>query len=281
MARGGRTSLADLASAVGDNSTVQSEPLDGIFRRVSLRDVVANPDNPRDSLGNLEDLATIREKQLQPATAITRESWLKINPHHETELDTATYVVINGCRRLAAAIKYGADGFDIVIRDSLAKDPETILWAAIVENLDRRDFDVIEEARAVKQLVDTAGSATKVAERLGKSKGWISQRVALLSLAPELQQKLRDGELAIRDARSLAQVPRADQVAKWRALNRKEGEGSAPKPEKKPPAQDREVVRRALKRTAANPKSLAGAVVAEWSPGDIRSLIAALQKHVE
>ncbi|WP_420855169.1 hypothetical protein [Rhodococcus koreensis] len=51
--------------------------------------------------------------------------------------------------------------------------------------------------------------------KLAKSKGWISQRRALLQLTPELQTALRNGEIAIRTARSLAQVPPEEQVQAW------------------------------------------------------------------
>ena len=80
-----------------------------------------------------------------------------------------------------------------------------MLWAAIVENIDRRDFDILE------LMVEEIGNATEAAARLGKSKGWVPQRRALLNLAPELQEKLRAGDLAVREARALAQVPFAEQ----------------------------------------------------------------------
>ena len=65
----------------------------------------------------------------------------------------------------------------------------------------------------------------------------MSQRRSLLKLAPELQTALRRGELAIREARSLARVPLEQQVVRWRAaLDKKEkpGEGSSSNTNRQP-----------------------------------------------
>lgn len=181
-----------------------------MFRaNVPLGQLVANPRNPRAEVGNLDDLATIADRQLQPGNVVSRAAWLVLWPDDAAQLGAARWVVVNGCRRLAACHHYQRTGMDVVIRDSIARNRESVLWAAIVENIDRQDFDVLEEAHAVDLLVSETGSA---AERLGRSSGWVSQRRALLKLAPELQQALRAGELAVRVARSLAQVPLEKQV---------------------------------------------------------------------
>ena len=60
---------------------------------------------------------------------------------------TGRYVVVNGCRRLAAAHKYGREDLAIVVNDDIARDRITLISASIAENVDRQDFDVIEEAR--------------------------------------------------------------------------------------------------------------------------------------
>ncbi|WP_308280496.1 peptide transporter [Williamsia sp. DF01-3] len=204
MARkGGRVDLASLATSVGDRSPVDVTvaPSDGHFRaNVPLTQLVANPRNPRAAIRNLDDLESIKFRQLQPGTVVSRSAWLALWPEDEQHLDQAQWVVVNGCRRLAAARKFGRDGLDVVIRDSLAADRETVLWAAVVENIDREDFDVLEEAHAVELMVAELGGAGIAAKRLGRSEGWVSQRRALLKLAPELQESLRA-------ANSLCEMP--------------------------------------------------------------------------
>ena len=137
--------------------------------------------------------------------------------------------MINGCRRLAAAHKYGRTDLAVIVNDEIARDRITLISASISENVDRQDFDVIEEAKAVAGARAECGRADEAAKRLHKTESWVSQRRALLELAPELQTALRRGELAIREARSLARVPLEQQVARWQAaMDRKDkpGEGS-------------------------------------------------------
>lgn len=216
MARGQRTNLASLASAVGDHSPVD-RTVPPVSRHVApLTELAPNPRNPRDGLGDLSDLASIVEMQLQPAVVVSRTAYLRLYPDDEV---AARWVVVNGCRRLAAARKYGRDDLEIVVKEELARDRVTLLTAAISENVDRVDFDVIEEARAVEALVQECGTAYQAAERLHKTESWVSHRRALLNLVPELQAKLRAGELAVRYARSLARVPSEQQVAAWQAAH--------------------------------------------------------------
>lgn len=284
MARkGGRVDLADLASSVGSDSPVDpTTQTDGLFRaNVPVAQLVANPRNPRSGIGNLEDLATIKDRQLQPGTAISRNAWLQLWPDDDSALGSAKWVVVNGCRRLAAARKYGREGLDVVIRDSIAADKGTVLWASIVENIDRQDFDVLEEARAVDLMVGEAGGAGAAAKRLGKSEGWVSQRRALLKLAPELQDSLRNGELALRLARTLANVPQAEQVAAWEAAQEKtEPAGEKSEKEKPtPPAQPSpQAAVRALRRLRTDPGTLASAVRDVFSNEQIKELVAALNE---
>ncbi|MFW0786120.1 ParB/RepB/Spo0J family partition protein [Gordonia sp. CPCC 206044] len=286
MARknGGRVDLSSLAGSVGEHSSVDpTAGIDGIYRaNVRIAELAPNPRNPRASLGDLEDLASIRERQLQPTTTISRTAWLRLYPDDADAIGDALYVVVNGCRRLAAAEKYGRESLDMVIRDGLASDKATLLWASIAENLERQDFDVIEEARAVEAMVAELGNARAAAQRLNKTDGWVSQRRALLHLDPQLQEKLRNGELAVRHARSLAKVPREEQVAAWQAANEKQG-SEADSAESKKSRSEREPVNasvavvRALRRYKAEPGSVATAIREIWSPDDIDNLIGQLR----
>lgn len=61
-----------------------------------------------------------------------------------------------------------------MIRDSIAHDRQSIFRAAIVENIDRREYGIVEGALAVELTVQETGSATEAAARLGKFKGWVA-----------------------------------------------------------------------------------------------------------
>jgi ParB family transcriptional regulator, chromosome partitioning protein len=292
MGRGGVKTFDALVDAVGDNSAVDGSaqaavvtPRSGISRSVPLRDLVANPHNPRDSVGDLDELASIAEFQLQPAVAVTRAAFEKLYP--DTSV-SARWVVIIGNRRLAAAHKFGRPELDIVVKDELAKDPATLLTAVIAENVDRSGFDVIEEAKAVERLVELYGSADQAAEHLKKSKTWVSQRRALLALAPDLQEATRRGDLAIREARSLARVPLEQQVAKWNAgrapgagpegSGPRQGSGDAPPAERDTATHSLRSVTKALRKFDTEPHILAIALRDELGETGTKTLVSQLRK---
>jgi ParB family transcriptional regulator, chromosome partitioning protein len=279
MARGQRTNLADLAGAVGDKSPVElaaTRTDAGPSRTAPLRDLTANPRNPRDDLGSLEDLASIADMQLQPAVVVTAKAYQRLYP--EDAIGTR-YVVVNGCRRLAAAHKYGRSDLDVVVNDEIARDRVTLISASIAENVDRQDFDVIEEARAVQALVQECGRADDAAARLRKTPGWVSQRLALLELAPKLQTALRRGELAIREARSLARVPLEQQVARWQAtLDRKDKPGEGSGPGARPPSRSK-VIAEALGAFDSRPEALAEALQTYLGPDGVQRLLALLTER--
>lgn len=293
MARGSVTSFASLAGVVGDNSSVDGAngespvPGSGLTRSVPLRDLVGNPKNPRDSVGDLDELASIVEFQLQPAVVVTRSAYENLYPDVKV---SARWVVILGNRRLAAAQKFGRPELDIVIKDELARDRGTLLSAIIAENVDREGFDVIEEAKAVESLVDEFGSADAAAAHLHKSKTWVSHRRALLKLAPEIQEATRRGDLAIREARSLAQVPLEQQVAKWQSRRGRsagdgddlEGSGGVGEKRERPsPAATAPTLRsitKAIRNFDAEPHALAAALRDQLGESGVKTLMSHFRK---
>jgi len=293
MGRGGVKTFEGLVDAVGDHSSVDGKahapvvaPRSGLSRSVPLRELIGNPYNPRDSVGDLEELASIVDFQLQPVVVVTRGAFHTIYPEAKI---SARWVVIIGNRRLAAAQKFGRPELDIVVKDELAKDRATLLTAVISENVDRSGFDVIEEAKAVESLVGEYGSADAAADHLRKSKTWVSHRRALLKLAPDLQEATRRGDLAIREARSLARVPFEQQVARWNAArdrnrprddaNREPGEGSADsttRDESAAPAG--RAVTRALRKFDTEPNALAVVLCEQLGESGARTLVSHLRK---
>ncbi|GAA1651990.1 ParB/RepB/Spo0J family partition protein [Nocardia ninae] len=283
--RGQRVDLTSLAGGVGANSPVAQQPKrpSGPPTSAPLEQLAGNPRNPREELGDLSDLASIAERQLQPVLVVTRKAYLALFPDDAELIGDARWVVVTGNRRLAAARKYGCDVLEFVVKDEVAKDAVTFLTAAIDENIGRRDFDVLEEARAVDQLAIACGSADGAAAQLKRSKGWVSQRRAVLDLAPELQAALRAGELAFRVARSLARVPLEEQVAAWQAqqerASNKQPDGDAtakPSTGQQPRPASAPRIAKALSRFEPEPAVLAQAL-REYLPAP---MLAALVKEL-
>lgn len=283
--RGGRTSLASLTGAVGDKSSVDGL-VEGLFlAKLPLDQLASNPRNPRYSLGDLAEMASIKVGQLTPATVISRSAWLKLWPEDVDQIGDASYVVAAGNRRLAAARHFEVPGLDVIVSDQFAVDRATIMWLAITENVDRQNLDMLDEAEAIEVLVQELGSATKAAERLKKSQPWISQRRSLLNLPDEVKERVRAGEIAFREARELAQLPPAAALEQWRrslaAANSDDDQtgGEEPKPPARPKPTTQKAAARTLRRLSASPKILAEAIVEVLTADELRELLAEVEAN--
>ena len=129
----------------------------------------------------------------------------------------------------------------------------------------------------MESLVTECGSAVDAANRLRKTQAWVSQRRALLALAPQLQTALRRGELAIREARTLARVPLEQQVVRWQAAqdkkndNRERNDISG----KRSPSPSR-IIARALHEFPSKPQLLADALRTHLGPDGVKALLVVL-----
>ncbi|MDQ0904672.1 ParB family chromosome partitioning protein [Streptomyces canus] len=191
---------------------------------VELKLLAGNPFNPRDELTEIEETAeSLRAKgQIQPVTVVRRAAFLGAYPGQEGELgEEAEYVVIDGNRRLAAAPVAGLSELRIDVNDDLAASAADILESALIANIHRVDVPALDQARAIRELLAKHGTQEKVAKRLGKSGAWVSQRLALLELPEDLQEKVESKELSVKDGRRIGRLPKDQQRPEAaKALNR-------------------------------------------------------------
>ncbi|MFG2910914.1 ParB/RepB/Spo0J family partition protein [Kitasatospora sp. NPDC048286] len=182
---------------------------------VELGLLAHNPFNPRDELTELEETAeSLRLKgQLQPVAVVRRASFLAAHPGHESKLGEAEYVVIDGNRRLAAAHLAELAELRIDVNDDLAASAADLLESALIANVHRVDVPPLDQAKAIQELVTVHGSQGQVAKRLGKTPAWVSQRLALLELTPDLQEKVETGELRVEPARRIGRMPKEQQAS--------------------------------------------------------------------
>ena len=80
------------------------------------------------------------------------------------------------------------------------------LLAAVSENLHREQLNPMEEAHAVKLFLDRGHSRAETARLFRRSAAWVEQREALLELAPDLQDAIRDRSLPLSVAHALADI---------------------------------------------------------------------------
>lgn len=111
------------------------------------------------------------------------------------------YELVMGERRWRAAQRAGLSSIPAIIIET---DDRGALERALVENLHRQDLNAIEEAAALKQLLEEAGlTHEQLAERLGLSRPSVSNSLRLLELPDAVQKLVIDGRLTAGHARAL------------------------------------------------------------------------------
>jgi ParB family chromosome partitioning protein len=168
---------------------------------IELDRIVADPDQPRKEFdrGSLDELAaSLRSRgQLQPILVRWSEPIGK-------------WVVIAGERRLRAAGLAGLSHLK-AIEDSAEKSAHEILQDQLVENCVREDLKPVEQAHAFRTLMDVYGwSHRQLADNLHLSKSMVTKALALLDLAPEVQDRVDAGDLAPSVAYEVARLPDPD-----------------------------------------------------------------------
>lgn len=119
------------------------------------------------------------------------------------------YELVAGERRLRAARLAGLREVPCILVDATMEDAGLI---ALVENLQRRDLDFIEEAVGLNQLIRMFGmSQEEAARRIGKSQSAVANKLRLLKLPPDVLEALRSHGLSERHGRALLRLPSADQ----------------------------------------------------------------------
>lgn len=162
------------------------------LRTVPVESVRPDPENPREELTGIEDLAdSIREVGLlQPIVVRQRAGQL---------------IVVAGHRRLAAVQHLAWGQVDVVVTKDMR--PDEILAAMIIENGQRTDLDPIEEARAFSRLKHLQQlNSRDLAKRIGRSQPFVDDRLRLLDLPPEDQDRVRNGQMGTTHGTAKARV---------------------------------------------------------------------------
>lgn len=175
--------------------------------------IAHNPRNARDDYADIEELQDSIQQYgiLQPIGVVRYEVFLAKWPEYEQELQSAHWVAMQGNRRLAAARAVGLTEVPVTVQEQLGRT-DRLDESILIENVHRKDLPPLREAALLQELVDKHGSQTAVAKVLAKSVGWVNQRLSLLKLLPELQDKLSRGELTVEQARDLSRIPRSRQA---------------------------------------------------------------------
>jgi ParB family chromosome partitioning protein len=125
-------------------------------------------------------------------------------------LGAGRYEILAGERRWRAARMAGLASVPVLVRDVADR---SALAIALIENLQREDLSPLEEAAAVKRLIEEfAMTHAEAATAVGRSRVAITNALRLLELAPPVQELLREGQLDMGHARALLALPALKQI---------------------------------------------------------------------
>ncbi|MEC4667961.1 MAG: ParB/RepB/Spo0J family partition protein [Nitrospirota bacterium] len=169
-----------------------------VAQRIPLEQILPNPFQPRNdfSEADISELADSIYKNgiLQPILVRRKGD--------------GRYGLIAGERRLRAAKLAGLSTIPAMVRNS--SDEQTI-ELALVENLQRKDLNPIETARAYQRLItEFAFTQEKLAEQLGKERSSVANTLRLLNLPNEIQRLVESTKLTAGHAKVILGLPRPD-----------------------------------------------------------------------
>ncbi|MEW5982444.1 MAG: ParB/RepB/Spo0J family partition protein [Acidobacteriota bacterium] len=202
MAR--RSGLPDTVRMRHDAHYVEALAAPGgepIGRLVPIDHIDPNPDQPRQSMGDLSELmASIAEKGvIEPLIVRARNG---------------RYQIIAGERRYQAAVQVGLRDLPVVIRDA---DEGEVLELALIENLQRKDLTPFEEGEALQTLAERHGHTHEdLARRLGKSRTAVTESLAIHRMPEEVKQLCRLADISSKSL--LLEIVRQSDPRKMTAL---------------------------------------------------------------
>ncbi len=164
------------------------------IRYIDIEKIQSNPYQPR----SVFDPEKIKE------LAQSIKTYGLLQPIIVRDANTC-FQLIAGERRLLACKELEWETIPAIVKDMNDSGMGAV---ALIENLQRENLHFMEEALAFQRLIEEFGLTQEVlAQRLGKSQSTIANKLRLLKLSPEVQERLYLGHITERHARALLKLP--------------------------------------------------------------------------
>jgi ParB family chromosome partitioning protein len=165
-----------------------------VVQELAVERIRPNPYQARRAFDGLEELAAAIRQQ----GFVSR---LRVRPHPGEQ---GYFQLVYGERRLRAAALAGLGAVPVEIAEH---SDDELIEIGLAENIQRRDLDPLEEANAFRTLLDQRGySVRRLAERIGKDKSYVEDRLKLLQAPPDVQAMVGQRPDSLRAAREIAKV---------------------------------------------------------------------------
>ena len=186
--------------ALLSTSNTNNDTNNGV-KKINISQIQPNPSQPRKNFNeaNIKELATSIKNQglIQPIVV--------------RFIENDNYQIIAGERRWRASQIAGLHEVDCVVKET---SEDEVLEAALIENIQREDLNIIEEANAYKGLINLKNITNEnLAKIIGKSSSHVSNTLRLLELDEKIQNMVIQGDLTMGHARALIGVPDAYEKA--------------------------------------------------------------------
>lgn len=171
---------------------LEKTDLENQIRKIKVQAIEPNPHQPR-KIFNDEALKSLvksvkEDGIIQPLVVMKSEK-------------PGKFTLIAGERRWRAARLSGLDTVPVIVKDMV---PEDMLRIALIENIQRSDLNIIEEAEAYASLIRDFGlTQEQCSDKVGKERSTVANALRLLSLPRELQDDLMDNKLTMGHGRAL------------------------------------------------------------------------------
>jgi len=171
--------------------------------KISIADLQRNKYQPRTIFDE--------EKLIELSSSIKENGVIQPIAVRPNKYEPGKYEIVAGERRWLAAQKAGLNKVPVVVLDI---DDQTSLEVAIVENVQRQDLNVIEEAKGYQKLIKEFGyDHKKISKFMSKSRSHISNTLRLLTLPEDIIGLIEEGKLTAGQVRPLIGMPNASEIA--------------------------------------------------------------------
>jgi ParB-like partition proteins len=177
------------------STPINNNAADSGIQRINISQIIPNPLQPRKNF---------KDEELKELSSSIKNQGL-IQPIIVKPTTDNQFQIIAGERRWRACQLNEMHEVDCVVKDL---DDTNVLEAALIENIQREDLNVIEEANAYKGLIEIKSvNNESLSKLIGKSSSHISNTLRLLELDKKIQEMVINGDLTMGHARALIGVP--------------------------------------------------------------------------
>ena len=192
-----------LSALFGDIENKSDLRQDITTNKVQISDLERNKYQPRIIFDD--------EKLNELSVSIKQNGIIQPIAVRPNKYEKGKFEIVAGERRWLAAQRAGLNEVPIIVMDI---DDQKSLEIAIVENVQRQDLNIIEEAKGYQRLVKEFGyDHEKISQFMSKSRSHVSNTLRLLSLPEDIIGLIEEGKLTAGQARPLIGLPNASEIA--------------------------------------------------------------------